>query len=276
MTGAEVDYNGSPAGYTADPQEIILYVDAHDNETLFDALAYKLPQGTSMADRARMQQLSLSTVALGQGVRSSTPAPTCCARSRWTATPTTPATGSTSSTAPTQTNGFGVGLPPAPDNESKWPFMRPLLADPALKPAKADIVASVERFRDLLAVADSSPLFCLTTAEQVQTKLQHLNTGKDQVPGLLVMHLDDTVGGDVDPARERVVVLVNATDAPQSYTVAQLAQKGLTLSRGPGGRGRPGRQGRDLRQRHLHRAGAHDGGLRGALDAAGRGARAAR
>ena len=108
--------------------------------------------------------------------------------------------------------------------------MRPLLEDPALKPAKADIVASVERFRDLLAVADSSPLFSLTTAEQVQTKLQHLNTGADQVPGLLVMHLDDTVGGDVDPARERVVVLINATDAPQSYTVAQLAQKGLTLS----------------------------------------------
>ena len=34
--------------------------------------------------------------------RSSTPAPSCCARSRWTATATTPATGSTGSTSPTR------------------------------------------------------------------------------------------------------------------------------------------------------------------------------
>ena len=62
------DYNGQPAGYTADPQESITYVDAHDNETLYDALAYKLPPSTSMADRVRMQTLSLGTTALGQGV----------------------------------------------------------------------------------------------------------------------------------------------------------------------------------------------------------------
>jgi hypothetical protein len=91
-------------------------------------------------------------------------------------------------------------------------------------------VASVERFRDLLAVADSSPLFSLTTAAQVQEKLSYLNTGAGQLPGLLVMHLDDTVGEDVDPARERVVVLINATDSPQTYTAVQLATAGLTLS----------------------------------------------
>ena len=33
VTGAEVDYNGQPAGYAADPSEVITYVDAHDNET---------------------------------------------------------------------------------------------------------------------------------------------------------------------------------------------------------------------------------------------------
>ena len=230
VKGSEVDYNGSPTGYTADPQENILYVSAHDNETLFDSLAFKLPQGTSMADRVRMQQLSLSTVALGQGV-SFFHAGTDMLRSKSLDRNSYDSGDHFNELDFSyESNGFGVGLPPAPDNESKWEDMAPLLADPALKPAKADIVASVERFRDLLAVADSSPLFSLTTAEQVQTKLQHLNTGADQIPGLLVMHLDDTVGDDVDPARERVVVLINATDAPQSYTVAQLAQKGLTLS----------------------------------------------
>jgi pullulanase/glycogen debranching enzyme len=65
--GRTVDYNGAPTGYTADPQEAITYVEAHDNETLYDALAFKLPQSTSMADRVRMQALSYSTVLLGQG-----------------------------------------------------------------------------------------------------------------------------------------------------------------------------------------------------------------
>ncbi|MCB0104780.1 MAG: pullulanase-type alpha-1,6-glucosidase, partial [Caldilineaceae bacterium] len=34
--GSEIDYNGSPAGYNQDPQEQIIYVAAHDNQTLYD------------------------------------------------------------------------------------------------------------------------------------------------------------------------------------------------------------------------------------------------
>ena len=67
VTGAQVDYNGSPAGYTAAPGEAVTYVDAHDNEILYDALAFKLPAGTPAADRARMQVLALATTVLGQG-----------------------------------------------------------------------------------------------------------------------------------------------------------------------------------------------------------------
>ncbi|KPC86556.1 hypothetical protein ADL27_45140, partial [Streptomyces sp. NRRL F-6602] len=37
-TGAGVDYNGAPAGYAERPGDALAYVDAHDNETLFDAL----------------------------------------------------------------------------------------------------------------------------------------------------------------------------------------------------------------------------------------------
>ena len=50
-TGRQTDYNGAPGGYTAVPADAVTYVDAHDNETLFDALTYKLPTGTAMADR---------------------------------------------------------------------------------------------------------------------------------------------------------------------------------------------------------------------------------
>ena len=41
-------------GYADQPDEVISYVDAHDNETLFDALTYKLPAATTMEDRVRM------------------------------------------------------------------------------------------------------------------------------------------------------------------------------------------------------------------------------
>ncbi len=66
VKGSQVDYNGQPAGYAADPGETITYVDAHDNETLFDALQFKLPRGTSMADRVRMNTVALATTALAQ------------------------------------------------------------------------------------------------------------------------------------------------------------------------------------------------------------------
>jgi len=46
-----VDYNGQPAGYTADPQEVISYVEAHDNETLFDAVQLKAAPGADLAAR---------------------------------------------------------------------------------------------------------------------------------------------------------------------------------------------------------------------------------
>ena len=68
VTGSDVDYNGQPAGYAADPCETVTYVDAHDNETLFDALQYKLPQDTAMADRVRMNTVSLATTVFAQGI----------------------------------------------------------------------------------------------------------------------------------------------------------------------------------------------------------------
>jgi hypothetical protein len=54
VRGDQVDYNGAPAGYADQPDEVVSYVDAHDNETIWDSLTYKLPVSTSMPDRVRM------------------------------------------------------------------------------------------------------------------------------------------------------------------------------------------------------------------------------
>ena len=198
VTGADVDYNGQPTGYTSDPQEVINYVEAHDNETLYDALAYKLPQSTSMADRIRMQTLALSTTALSQGV------------SFWHAGGEILRSKSLDRNSydsgdwfnvldySYQTNGFGRGLPPKTDNEAKWSYMRPLLADPDLAPSEAQIRAAKRQARSLLAIRQSTPLFHLGTKELVQQKLSFPGGGPDQTPGVIVMRIDDTVGPDVD------------------------------------------------------------------------------
>ncbi len=229
VTGAEVDYNGSPTGYTADPQENVLYVSAHDNETLYDSNVFKLPADATMDTRVRMQALGLSTVVYGQGI-SFFHAGSELLRSKsldrnsfnsgdhfnevdWTY----------------QTNRFGIGLPPAPDNSDRWPEMRPLLADPALEADSAAVQASYARVAEHLEVQQSSPLFALESAEQVQQVVQFLNTGADQVPGLIAMHLDDTGGLDIDPERDRLVVLFNGTDEEQTFTVEPLAGRQLDL-----------------------------------------------
>ena len=228
VTGAEVPYGDQPTGYNTDPQEAITYVEAHDNETLYDALAFKLPQDTSMADRTRMQLLALSTTALGQGV------------SFWHAGGEMLRSKSLDRNSydsgdwfnvldwSHRTNGFGRGLPPRPDNESKWEFMRPLLADPSLRPSPAQIRSAERRARDLLALRESTPLFHLGTGARVERKLRFPGGGPDQTPGVIVMEIDDSRRG-VDPAIKTLVVVFNASDEPTTQTLPRTSGKSFVL-----------------------------------------------
>lgn len=216
--GSQIDYNGSPAGYTARPDEAVTYVDAHDNETLYDALAYKLAPSTTMADRVRMQSLSLATVLLGQGTafvhagserlrsksldRDSYDSGDWFNRLLWDC-----ASG----------NGFGSGLPPKSANEAKWPYAKPLLADPALKPGCADISAARARFGELLKIRSSSPAFGLASLAEMQKRLTFV---PGDVPGVITMHLE---ASGLDPRWKSITVVFNATTRTQSQTVASLA-----------------------------------------------------
>ncbi|MFZ3497237.1 pullulanase-type alpha-1,6-glucosidase [Streptomyces sp. 5.8] len=192
VKGSEVDYNGAPAGYAAAPGDALAYVDAHDNETLFDALAFKLPEGTSTADRARSQVLAMSVAALSQGPALSQ-AGTDLLRSKsldrnsydsgdwfnailWDCK---------------DGNGFGRGLPPAADNRAKWPYAKPLLAAPA--PGCAEIGGASSAYRDLLKIRTTEPAFALTTTEAVQAKLAFPLSGPEETPGVITMALGDLV-----------------------------------------------------------------------------------
>jgi pullulanase-type alpha-1,6-glucosidase len=214
VTGAQVDYNGQPAGYTSEPQEAITYVDAHDNEILYDALTYKLPVATTMADRIRMQTLSLATTAFSQGV------------SFWTAGSDALRSKSFDGNSydsgdwfnvldpSLSISGFGRGLPPS--STDKWSYARPLLADPALNPAPADLRTAEAQAQTLLTIRKTSPLLHLGSAALIQQKLSFPNNGSNETPGVIVMRLDDTTGPDVDLSLRGMVIIFNAT--PEATT----------------------------------------------------------
>jgi len=219
VTGAQVDYNGQPAGYTGEPQEAINYVDAHDNETLYDALTYKLPTVTGMADRIRMQTLALATTAFSQGV-SFWQAGTEALRSKSFDGNSYNSSDWFNELDPSLTsNGFGKGLPPATDNQAKWPYMQPLLADPALKPGHADLLAAEAQSQMLLTIRATSPLLHLGSAQLIEQKLSFPESGPASRPGVIVERIDDTVGPNVDPRLKGLVIVFNASPTATSQTV---------------------------------------------------------
>ncbi|HEX7185941.1 MAG TPA: pullulanase-type alpha-1,6-glucosidase, partial [Thermoanaerobaculia bacterium] len=218
VAGSQIDYNGQPTGYTADPQEVISYIEAHDNETLYDTIAAKAPVGTSMADRVRMQNLGMSIVTFGQGIpffhagvellRSKSMDRNSYNSGDWF----------NKLDFTYQDNNWGVGLPPAQDNQSNWPIMQPLLANPALKPGPADIQKASAHFREVLAIRKSTRLLRLRTAQEIHDRLRFFNTGPSQIPGLIVMTVSDAAG-DLDHQHSQVAVLLNAQDAAVTYAL---------------------------------------------------------
>ncbi|MGJ5897439.1 pullulanase-type alpha-1,6-glucosidase [Streptomyces niveiscabiei] len=216
VTGAQVDYNGQPAGYAANPGDALAYADAHDNESLFDALAFKLPHDTTPDDRARMQVLAMATALLSQGpalsqagsdlLRSKSLDRNSYDSGDWfNAIHWNCADG----------NGFGRGLPPAADNTDKWPYARPLLT--SIEVNCPQIRAASAAYRDLLRIRTTDTAFSLRTTAQVQSALSFPLSGPAETPGVITMRLGD------------LVVVLNATPTAQDQQVRELAGTGYEL-----------------------------------------------
>lgn len=229
VTGAEVDYNGQPSGYTLDPQEQIVYTDAHDNETIFDLTQMKAPADADLATRIRMNNMALSVVGFSQGVpffhagsdilrskavdRDSFNSGDWFNQVDWSY----------------QTSSWGIGLPVQDKNEDRWDVIAPLLADPTLRPSPEDIMGAAAHFREILQIRRSSPLFRLRTAEDIMTRVQFHNTGADQLPGVIVMSISDMEGENLDPNHQAIVVVFNATPEEQALEIPELADWSLEL-----------------------------------------------
>ncbi len=226
----EVDYAGQKAGFTGAPQESINYVEAHDNQALFDINAFKMPNTTSINDRVRVQNLGNAINMLSQGVpffqagqellRSKSLDRDSYNAGDWF----------NALDFSYQSNNFGVGLPSAEKNVGTWPLMRPLLTNPLIKPGMTSILSARNSFLDLLTIRKSSSLFRLRTAQDVKDRLQFYNVGPSQTPGVIVMRIDGQSPTLYTGANYRsVVVLFNADKVARTVSVAALGGKTLAL-----------------------------------------------
>ena len=225
VTGAQVDYNGQPTGYTASPIEAINYCSVHDNQDFFDAVQLKSSFNDSIATRARRAVMGMSLVTLGQGLpffqagddllrskdmdQNSYDSGDWFNKIDWSG----------------KTANWGIGLPIASQNGGQWPIMTPLLGNAAYTPTPANLSYSSSALRDLLQIRYSSRLFRMPTAVEVQHNLTFLNSGPNGIPGLIVMRLDANGGNYGNYGH--IVVLFNATNGPVSFADASL--KGLHL-----------------------------------------------
>lgn len=229
VTGAQVDYNGQPTGYTKSPFEAVNYASVHDNQDLFDQVQLKSSFSDSIATRARRQIMGMSLVTLGEGVpfyqagddllrskdmdQNSYNSGDWFNKIDWSG----------------KTANWGIGLPIASQNEAQWPIMTPLLSNSAYTPLPANIAYSESAFSELLNIRYSSELFRMSTFDEVQKNLTFLNTGPNQTPGIIVMKLDAN-GGNYG-LYKHVVVVFNATNASVTFTNTQL--QGLPLNLHP-------------------------------------------
>ena len=227
VTGAQVDYNGQPTGYTKAPIEVINYCSVHDNQDLFDAVQLKSSASDNIAARTRRQVVGMSLVELGQGIpffyagddmlrskdmdQNSYDSGDWFNKIDWSG----------------QTANWGIGLPIASQNQGQWPIMQPLLANPALTPQPANIAATAEAFQEFMRIRYSSGLFRMSNLTDIQQNLAFLNTGPNQVPGLIVMKLDDNSGSY--NGLNHVLVLFNATNATINFADPRLQGMHLHL-----------------------------------------------
>ncbi len=224
---ATIDYSGQPAGYAREPSEVVNYVDNHDNQTLFDINAYRLPLSTSTEDRARVQMLGAAITAFSQGVAyfhagidtlrsksmdgNSFDSGDWFNRLDWTYTD----------------NYFGIGAPPKKDNAKQYELIKTRLVNPNIKPTPADIAWTRDMFRDLLRIRASSTLFRLTSATEIKNRLRFYNTGSQQNPVVIVGHLDSA--GLTGSNYRELMYFINVDKTAQSITIPREKNKAYVL-----------------------------------------------
>ncbi|MGJ8693442.1 MAG: pullulanase-type alpha-1,6-glucosidase [Thalassotalea sp.] len=225
VLGKEIPYGDQPAGYALDPADTINYVSKHDNQTLWDNSQYRTAYQATTAQRVRMHNQSLSYAILAQGIpflhmgsellRSKSFLRDSYDYGDWFNFVDYSMT----------SNNYHVGLPPAEKDQANWPLIKALLEKNQGRDqvSAIEIKFAAEVFKSFLAIRTSSPLFRLTSAQQIIDKISFLNSGKDSQVGLIAMLIDDNKGLAVDENYQQLLVIFNSSPEPQNFINNKLA-----------------------------------------------------
>jgi pullulanase len=216
VTGADISYNGAPTAYVEDPSEIINYVEAHDNETMWDVSQYKHPAALSAADRVRAQNLGSSIVLLAQGIpfihagqellRSKSLDRDSYDHTDWF----------NKLDYTFQDNNWARGLPDREKNQGSWPQITTALQNANSVVAPAQIQFANQHFQEMLRIRSSTVLFRLREASDINARVSFWNTGPAQRLGVIAKGIDGCSDGNYSPEFGYVMAILNANDEPQS------------------------------------------------------------
>ncbi|WP_075594162.1 alpha-1,6-glucosidase domain-containing protein [Pseudoalteromonas sp. PAB 2.2] len=219
--GSSFSWNTQPAAYALDPADSINYVSKHDNETLWDQLQYKHGNNLNIEERVRIHNMALAMPLMSQGIpfmqmgadmlRSKSMDRNSYDSGDWF----------NFVDFSKATNNWNVGLPPAQDNQAKWGEIAPISANTNAQAMASDIEYASNVFTEFLSIRSSSPLFSLTTEQDILDRVGFHNIGKRQQQGLVVMSIDDGVGlTDLDSQYDAIVVIMNGTEQSLSHTIS--------------------------------------------------------
>ncbi len=216
LSGLRSTLNDWANGYVNDPQESINYVTAHDKATLWDHMIAKVGAFATADQMAKMHNLGVSMVALSQGVpffhagvevlRSKSGDENSYNSGDWF----------NRLDYNYQTNNWKKGLPPGwqPENLEAWDDWRARLNSVPVA-NNVQIMAAFNHFQDMLKIRKSSPLFRMRTKGDIQSNLSlpgSIWNDQGNFDGrLIVLKLTDFGSQDLDPNREVVWVLFNAS-----------------------------------------------------------------
>lgn len=217
VQGSELDYSGQKAGYAVEPWEVLNYVTKHDNQTIWDIINYKAALETSLQDRVKMQAVSIATAMLGQGIPFTDIGSELLRSKSFERDSFDSGDWYNKVDYTLEDNNFNKGYPRSDKDGANYSLIEKVLK-PEMKPTKADMQQMVSYFEELTRLRKDNPLLTLGKGEEVMKRVDFRNVGPDQVPGLIVMTIDDGIsaGADMDSANDAAVVIINATPATQT------------------------------------------------------------
>lgn len=226
--------NASAAGaYGTDSAENIAYVDVHDDETLWDWMQKPnaLPADTTLANRVRIQNLTLSVPTLSQGVPIFQMGSEMLRSKSMTKNSYNSGDWFNNVDFTMQSNNWNVGLPVntidptkavADYSEDEKTLQKQIdaiiaaITDAATTPKTVNIQQASNVFNEFLAIRKSSPLFSLADATLIKDRVGFHDGGITQENNVIVMSIDDGAASgrdDIDTAYDAIVVIFNGSSS---------------------------------------------------------------